>query len=65
MAGVFIRMMKQYPYMITYRLASTGNKNHFKHVDASHQGEAKKLFEASMPSAKVICAHALPQNYKP
>ena len=55
-------MMKQYPYMITYRLQSTGNKNHFKQVDASHQGEAKKLFEASMPSAKVICAHAMPQN---
>lgn len=54
--------MKQYPYMITYRLQSTGNKNHFKQVEASHQGEAKKLFEASMPSAKVICAHAMPQN---
>ena len=54
--------MKQSPYMITYRLQSTGNKNHFKQVEASHLGEAKKLFEASMPSAKVICAHAMPQN---
>lgn len=61
MAGVFI-CMKQYPYMITYRLQSTGNKNHFKQVEASHQGEAKKLFEALMPSARIICAHPMPQN---
>lgn len=54
--------MKQYPYMITYRLTSTGNRNHFKQVEASHQAEAKKLFEASMPSAKIISAHPMPQN---
>ena len=56
--------MKQYPYMITYRLPSTGNRYHYKHVDAASQNEAKKLFEASMPSAKITSAHALPQNYK-
>ena len=61
MAGVFIHM-KQYPYMITYRLTSTGNRNHFKQIEASHQAEAKKLFEASMPSAKIISAHPMPQN---
>ena len=56
--------MKQYPYMITYRLKTTGNKYHYKQVDATHQAEAKKLFEASMPSAVLVSAHALPQNYK-
>ena len=64
MAGVFICMMKQYPYMICYRLPSTGNKYHYKHVDAACQNEARKLFEASMPSAEIRSAHPLPQNYK-
>lgn len=54
--------MKQYPYMITYTLNSTGNRHHFKKVEASHQSEARKLFEAEIPSAKFICATALPQN---
>ena len=29
-----------------------------------HQAEAMRIFEASMPSAVVVSAHALPQNYK-
>ena len=41
--------MKQYPYEITYKLNTTGNKRFTKRVEASHQGEAKKLFEAEMP----------------
>lgn len=54
--------MKQYPYMITYTLPTTGNKHHFRKVQATHQAEAKKLFEAEMPSAKYICSTAMPQN---
>jgi hypothetical protein len=57
-------MITEYPYMITYRLKSTGRKFHYKKVDASHQAEAMRIFEASMPSAVVVSAHALPQNYK-
>ena len=57
-------MMKQYPYMITYLLPTTGNRYHYKQIDASCQSEAKKLFEASMPSAIIRSAHSLPQNYK-
>lgn len=54
--------MKQYPYEITYSLKSMGNKRFKKRVDAAHQGEAKRLFEADMPTANFICATALPQN---
>jgi len=54
--------MKQYPYQITYTLNSTGNRHHFKKVMAASQNEAKKLFEADMPTAKYICAIAQPQN---
>lgn len=54
--------MKQYPYMITYTISSTGNRHHFKKVMASCQSEAKKLFEADMPTSKYICATAMPQN---
>tara|TARA_Y100000996_G_scaffold368778_1_gene315370 strand:+ start:1188 stop:1361 length:174 start_codon:yes stop_codon:yes gene_type:complete len=57
-------MTTQYPYMVTYRLKATGRKYHYKKVDASHQAEAMRIFEASMPSAVVVSAHALPQNYK-
>ena len=62
MAGVFVRMMKQYPYEITYKLKSTGNKRLKKRVEASHQAEAKRLFEADMPSATILYATPLPQN---
>ena len=55
-------MMKQYPYEITYKLKSTGNKRLKKRVDASHQAEAKRLFEADMPSATILYATPLPQN---
>lgn len=54
--------MKQYPYEITYKLNTTGNKRFTKRIEASHQGEAKKLFEAEMPSATIIYATPLPQN---
>lgn len=54
--------MKQYPYQITYTLKSTGNRHHFKKVMAASQSEAKKLFEADMPTGKYICAIAMPQN---
>ena len=57
-------MITQYPYMVTYRLKATGRKYHYKKVDATHQAEAMRIFEASMPSATVVSAHALPQNYK-
>ena len=56
--------MKQYPYEIAYKLNSTGNKRLKKRVDAACQAEARKLFEASMPSAEIRSAHPLPQNYK-
>ena len=52
--------MKQYPYEITYKLNTTGNKRFTKRVEASHQGEAKNFWE--MPSATIICATPLPQN---
>ena len=55
-------MQKQYPYEVTYKLASTGNKRFKKRVEASHQAEAKKLFEASMPAATIIYTTPLPQN---
>ena len=55
-------MLKQYPYEVTYKLASTGNKRFKKRVEASHQAEAKKLFEASMPAATIIYTTPLPQN---
>jgi hypothetical protein len=55
-------MLKQYPYEVTYKLDSTGNKRFKKRVEASHQAEAKKLFEASMPSATILYATPLPQN---
>ena len=57
-------MITEYPYMVTYRLKATGRKYHYKKVDATHQAEAMRIFEASMPSATVVSAHALPQNYK-
>ena len=62
MAGVFIRMMKQYPYEIAYKLNSTGNKRLKKRVDAACQAEAQRLFQADMPSATILYARALPQN---
>lgn len=55
-------MMKQYPYEITYKLKSTGNKRLKKRVDASHQAEAKRLFESEVPSAIILYATPLPQN---
>ena len=55
-------MMKQYPYQICYTMKSTGNRHHYKMYEASCQSEAKKLFEADMPSCKYICAVAQPQN---
>lgn len=54
--------MKQYPYQITYSLKSTGNKRFTKRVEASHQAEAKRLFEAEIPSATVLFATPLPTN---
>ena len=54
--------MKQYPYQVTYKLKSTGNKRFTKKVEASHQAEAKRLFEADMPSATVLYATPMPQN---
>jgi len=57
-------MITEYPYMVTYRLKATGRKYHYKKVDATHQAEAMKIFETSMPSATVVSAHALSQNYK-
>ena len=57
-------MITEYPYMVTYRLKATGRKYHYKKVDATHQAEAMRIFEASMPSATVVSAHALPQNFK-
>jgi|5B_taG_2_1085324.scaffolds.fasta_scaffold07682_9 hypothetical protein len=62
MAGVFICMMKQYPYEITYKLKSTGNKRLTKRIDASHQAEAKRLFESDIPSATILFTKPLPQN---
>jgi hypothetical protein len=62
MAGVFIRMMKQYPYEIAYKLNSTGNKRLKKRVDAACQAEAQRLFQADMPSATILYATPLPQN---
>ena len=61
MAGVLIRMMKQYPYEVTYKLNSTGNKR-FNKEQAACQAEAKRLFEADMPSATILYATPLPQN---
>ena len=55
-------MMKQYPYEIAYKLNSTGNKRLKKRVDAACQAEAKRLFEADMPSATILYATPLPQN---
>ena len=54
--------MKQYPYEITYKLPTTGNKRFKERVEASHQAEAKKLFESSRPSAIILTARALPTN---
>lgn len=54
--------MKQYPYEVTYSLKTMGNKRFKKRLEASHQGEAKRLFEADMPTANLICVTALPQN---
>ena len=54
--------MKQYPYQVTYKLKSTGNKRFTKRVEASHQAVAKRLFEADMPSATVLYATPMPQN---
>ena len=62
MAGVPICMMKQYPYEVTYKLNSTGNKRFSKRVEAACQAEAKRLFEADMPSATILYATPLPQN---
>ena len=36
--------MKQYPYMITYRLQSTGNKNHLNKL-MHHINEAKNYLK--------------------
>ena len=55
-------MMKQYPYQVTYKLKSTGNKRLSKRVEAACQVEAKRLFEADMPSATILYATPLPQN---
>tara|TARA_B100000900_G_scaffold354916_1_gene323883 strand:- start:744 stop:917 length:174 start_codon:yes stop_codon:yes gene_type:complete len=55
-------MMKQYPYEITYKLKSTGNKRLTKRIDASHQAEAKRLFESDIPSATILFTKPLPQN---
>jgi len=55
-------MMKQYPYEVTYKLNSTGNKRFSKRVEAACQAEAKRLFEADMPSATILYATPLPQN---
>ena len=55
-------MMKQYSYEIAYKLNSTGNKRLKKRIDAACQAEAKRLFEADMPSATILYATPLPQN---
>jgi len=55
-------MYKQYPYEITFKLPSTGNKRFKERVTASHQNEAKKLFQAGKPSAIIVNARPLPQN---
>jgi hypothetical protein len=55
-------MMKQYPYEVTYKLNSTGNKRFNKRVEAASQAEAKRLFESDMPSATILFATPLPQN---
>ena len=55
-------MMKQFPYEVTYKLNSTGNKRLKKRIDAACQAEAQRLFKADMPSATILYARALPQN---
>ena len=55
-------MTKQYPYMVTYRLSTTGNQKHHKRLTAGCATDAEKLFEESMPSASIVCTYALPQN---
>jgi|TARA_B100001059_G_scaffold186839_1_gene188824 hypothetical protein len=55
-------MIKQYPYMVTYRLSTTGNQKHHKRLTAGCATDAEKLFEESMPSASIVCTYALPQN---
>jgi len=47
-------------YEVTYHLPTTGAKRHKTTVTAVHQLEAKKLFEASMPSAQFLTARQLP-----
>ena len=54
--------MKQYPYEVTYKLNSTGNKRFNKRVEAASQAEAKRLFESDMPSATILFTTPLPQN---
>jgi hypothetical protein len=54
--------MKQYPYQVTYKLKSFGNKRFNKKVEAACQAEAKRLFEADMPSATILYTTSMPQN---
>ena len=55
-------IMKQYPYQITYKLHSTGNKRLKENVQGACASEARKIFEASKPSATVLTTTPLPQN---
>ena len=54
-AGVLIRMMKQYPYEVTYKLNSTGNKRFNKRVDAACQAETTIVFSRYAISNYFVC----------
>mgnify|MGYP001183942498 CR=1 FL=1 len=49
-------------YMITYSLPATGNRRHYKIVEARSQSESKQLFESDIPTAKYICSTVMPQS---
>jgi len=49
-------------YMITYTLPATGNRHHFRIVEARSQSESKQLFQADVPTAKYICSSVMPQS---
>ena len=49
-------------YMITYTLPATGNRHHFRIVEARSQSELKQLFQSDVPNAKYICSSVMPQS---
>ena len=46
--------MKQLSFEITYKLDHAPNRRYKQIVEASHSSDARRLFEASHPSAHVI-----------